>query len=369
MNIRTAQAADVAKLWALEQVCFQSDRLSKRSFKHHIQSEHSILLLAEREGDSGESQLLGYGLCLLNRGTRLARLYSLAVAPEARGLSIGKQLITQLEKAAAREGRLYMRLEVAKSNAKAIALYEACGYRRFGEYIDYYEDHTDADRMQKTIRQVADATARLSAVWYPQTTEFTCGPAALMMAMASLNSNIECSQALEIDLWRESTTVFMTSGLGGTHPFGLALAAKRRGFNCSVFVNTDQHLFTDGVRSEQKKQVMRMVHDQLHQQCTQNQVAIHYTDVPQAQIDQWLNDGVAVVMLISTYRLDGKKAPHWVLITGADEHCFYVHDPDVDETRQRPIDCQHVPIARADFDKMSSFGSHRLRTALALSVR
>jgi hypothetical protein len=73
-------------------------------------------------------------------------------------------------------------------------------------------------------------------------------------------------------------------------------------------------------------------------------------------------------MLISTYRLDGKKVPHWVLVTGIDDHVITVHDPDVEERWQQPIDCQHLPIARADFAKMASFGSARLRCAIVLTA-
>ncbi len=52
-----------------------------------------------------------------------------------------------------------------------------------------------------------------------------------------------------------------------------------------------------------------------------------------------------------------------------DDQCIYVHDPDpsVDENSQLPLDCQYVPIARDDFDKMSAFGSNRLRAAVVLS--
>ena len=53
----------------------------------------------------------------------------------------------------------------------------------------------------------------------------------------------------------------MTSGLGGTHPFGLALAARRRGFRAEVCVNTDQPLFIDGVRTENKKKIMGLTHE------------------------------------------------------------------------------------------------------------
>jgi hypothetical protein len=51
-----------------------------------------------------------------------------------------------------------------------------------------------------------------------------------------------------------------------------------------------------------------------------------------------------------------------------------VHDPDCEASasddrksnKQGAIDCQHVPIARTDFDKMSAFGASKLRTAIAI---
>lgn len=366
LHYRRACLDDLDALMSIEAVCFDNDRLSKRSFRHHIQSEHSDLFVAESSNDNAINRLLGYGLSLYHRGTRLARLYSMAVLPEARGLGLAKNLLQRLEHAAAEQGRLYMRLEVAKNNKVAISLYEASGYRIFGEYSDYYEDHSDALRMQKTIRQVQSTGINFLTPWFQQTTEFTCGPAALMMAMASLDPDSPCNQTLELDIWREATTVFMTSGHGGCHPFGLALAARRRGFEAQVWVNSDQPLFLDGVRSGDKKRIMTVVHHQFVEACRDEGVSIHYRDVSQFQVEKWLRNGYAVLVLISTYRLDGKKAPHWVVVTGIDESCLYVHDPDRDKKRQLPIDCQYVPIAREDFDKMSAFGANRLRSAVAI---
>ncbi len=366
MAIRPACIADLDTLLAVEQACFASDRLSRRSFRHQIQSDDSVLLVATLNHAPEKPRIVGYVLCFLHKGTRLARLYSLAVLPDARGMSLGKQLLNACEEAAELRERLYMRLEVAKTNVQAIAVYEASGYRKFGEYQDYYDDHQDALRMQKTLRHLLDRISTLPATWYRQTTDFTCGPAALMMAMSVHSKTLTCDQMLEVALWRESTTVFMTSGLGGTHPFGLALAAHRRGFQAEVFLNTKQVLFIDGVRTEKKKEIMTLVHDQFVSECEQRGVSLCYQDVNQEQLQQWLENGCSVIMLISTYRLDGKKTPHWVLLTGIDEKCLYVHDPDVDEKWQQPIDCQHVPIARKDFEKMSAFGSSRLRCAIVL---
>jgi hypothetical protein len=51
-----------------------------------------------------------------------------------------------------------------------------------------------------------------------------------MMAMKALDPAMELNRTLELRLWREATTIFMTSGHGGCGPYGLALSAYRRGF-------------------------------------------------------------------------------------------------------------------------------------------
>lgn len=364
ISIRTSLISDLSKLLKVEDVCFENDRLSRRSFKHHIQSPDSLLLVAET--DTEDPQVVGYILCLLHRGTRLSRLYSLAVHPEKRGEAIGEKLLNKAEELTAKRGRLSMRLEVAKSNKAAIALYERAGYRKFGEYHDYYEDHQDALRMQKNIRRASEDVLLGSALWYQQTTDFTCGPASLLMAMSGFQSSLKMDQIEELKIWRESTTIFMTSGLGGTHPFGLALAAHRRGFSAAVYLNTSEPLFHEGVRVEKKKVVMKNVHEDFLSECQRKKISLNYQDITQDDVSKWLASQKAVIMLISTYRLDGRKAPHWVLITGIDEDCLYVHDPDVEEQWQQAIDCQHVPIARRDFEKMSAFGGGRLRCAIIL---
>ncbi len=362
-EMRPAIDADLASLVLVEQACFSNDRLSRRRFRHWIHASNGALQVLRVNG-----KFAGYALILLNHGTRLARLYSLAILPDFRGQGIAQLLLQEMERIATEHDRLYMRLEVSQHNASAIKLYEQMGYRAFGEYSDYYEDHSNALRMQKCIRQRSQTSLVQNIPWHRQTTEFTCGPAALMMAMASQTDEMPMSQELELDLWREATTIFMTSGHGGCHPLGLGIAARKRGFNTRVYLNTDAPLFIEGVRSEHKKSIMLVADEQFNRRAREAGVTLMYQDVTQADIQQCLHEGWAVLVLISTYRLDGKKAPHWVTVTGMDDQCFYLHDPDLDENQKHPLpmDYQHVPIARDDFAKMSLFGRGRLRTAIAI---
>ena len=73
-SCRTATLADVDRLVALEQQCFDSDRISRRQFRHLLGRANAVVLVIERDG-----QLLGDVVVLFNRATSTARIYSIAV--------------------------------------------------------------------------------------------------------------------------------------------------------------------------------------------------------------------------------------------------------------------------------------------------
>lgn len=361
LQLRRAQEADLAALLKLEETCFSTDRLSRRSFRHWLRNERCAFLVA-----CDEDRALGYILIIFHRGTRLARLYSIATDPAHRGKGIARRLIEQGEAEAQSRGRLYLRLEVASNNHAAIGLYESLGYRCFGVYHDYYEDHADALRMQKRIRHYEGAITRTPLRWIRQTTPFTCGPAALMMAMDAIDEQYQPSLHEELQIWREATTIFMTSGHGGCHPVGLALAASKRGFKTEVWLNRQEPLFVDSVRDANKKRIIELSHEDFIEQANAFEIPLHYADITAEELAAACGRGDIPLILISTYRMDGKKAPHWVVLSGYDDDCFYVHDPDPEESSQGPLDCQYLPIARGDFERMSCFGQQRLRTTVIL---
>lgn len=380
---RLANIADLPTLLVLESSCFDNDRLSKRRFKHWIEAENGICIVAcHRE------LVVGYGLVILRSGSRSARLYSLAIDKSSRGQGCAQILLLALEKAAVDQNRLFMRLEVAENNTAAILLYTRLAYKKFGVYLQYYADGSNAMRMQKSIKQNITAQLLPAYPWYQQSTEFTCGPAALMMAMQHLQPHFILSAEQEIDIWRQATTVFMTSGHGGCHPIGLALAAHTLGFEAEVYISQKGNLFVDGVRSQYKKSVMQMVEQQFFKQANKKGIKIQngdYINYGVEKIKTNLEQGHAVICLISTFQFDSKKAPHWVAITHIDDSCLYFHDPDASLAGVEKIDAlakseaklfqsnemdyQHVPIVKEDFVKLSVFGKSKLRTCVVVRLQ
>mgnify|MGYP001258605877 CR=1 FL=1 len=359
-TFRKAELTDVTSLLAIEQQCFQSDRLSQRRMRFYVSAPHAEFVVAEKNG-----QLLGYALLLSRRGTQLTRLYSIAILPEARGQGIAQRLIAELETCALARGKRFMRLEVSEDNTGAIALYKQLGFKQFGMYTEYYADKSDAIRMQKVLSYSTDALRNDIYPWYQQTTEFTCGPAALMMAMANLNASYIMTQKQELAIWRRATTIFMTSGHGGCHPHGLALAASDAGFRATIWQNRALPLFTDGVRSKFKKNIIEVVEQQFADEVSQLAIDVNVSDWRLNDIERAIAGGASVICLISTYAFDKRKAPHWVAVTGMDDRCIYLHDPDP-ELFVEQVEYQHIPVARDDFLRLASYGKRKIRSAVVI---
>ncbi|HCS12635.1 MAG: ribosomal-protein-alanine acetyltransferase [Zetaproteobacteria bacterium CG06_land_8_20_14_3_00_59_53] len=360
--IRAARLDDVPALSRLERSCFDTDRLSERSFRHLLTRGNAALLVFELDGG-----LAGYSLTLFHQNTPMARLYSLAVSPDCRGKGIAGLLMAASEKDALAHGVVSMRLEVHMNNTGAIALYRKRGYREFALVEDYYEDHAAAVRMEKPLAPNL-APNKSHVPYYAQTLEFTCGPASLMMALKALAPKTRLDRRLELRIWREATSIFMTSGHGGCSPYGLALSAFHRGLKAELFVRYDIDMFVKSVRNPEKREVIRIVQEDFLHEIRKVKLPLRQRHLPLPEMEQRFREGEIPMVLISAYRLTGDKSPHWVPVCGFDERFVYIHEPFVDvEERKTETTCIGIPLARAEFERMRYYGSTRQYATLMLS--
>ena len=231
--VREALAEDIPALVSLEEACFNSDRLSRRSFRHFVTEGNSVILI-----DQTADQARGYVTLLFRADVSLARVYSIATAPDWLGKGVASGLLRAAEELALAHSCVGMRLEIRKDNLASQQLFLRHGYSVFGEHAGYCEDGMDALRFEKSL------TARLRpelarTTYYRQTLGLTCGASCLMMAMKAFDRELVVDRTLEVQLWREATTIYMTAGHGGCSPYGLALAANKRGYPTGIYVNGD----------------------------------------------------------------------------------------------------------------------------------
>lgn len=119
MEFRRATQQDLPALVELESQVFSSDVIAPRQMKRFLQSQHSLVFVAQ-----DKQQIAGYALLLFHQGTQLSRLYSIAVNPDFRGQQIAQQLVEMCERSALEQGSTTLRLEVRNDNIAAKNLYQ-----------------------------------------------------------------------------------------------------------------------------------------------------------------------------------------------------------------------------------------------------
>ncbi|MFN4282894.1 MAG: peptidase C39 family protein [Alphaproteobacteria bacterium] len=364
--IRPAREEDIPALLMIEHQSFPTDRLSQRSFRYML-SKGKATTLVEADRDSGEVR--GYAMVSYNRNTSLARLYSIAVAPRWRAKGVGRALLRAAEDAARERSAAYMRLEVRAEDKDTQAFYRSMGYKPFATHSQYYDDDADAVRMDKIIAPgLAPNVTRVP--YYRQRLDFTCGPAAVMMAMHALDRKRPMTAIEELRIWREATTIFMTQGHGGTSAQGLALAAWKRGFDVEIYTNERGVPFVETVRSEMKRDVIRAVHQDFLDQLDGTKVRRVPRALTLADMRAKFDAGGIPIVLVSSYQFDRRKELHWVVVTGFDDTYVYVHDPyvDVDEAKTQ-TDRMHIPVPQRTFDRMARYGAQHKKAALIVKPR
>src|SRR5690606_170706 len=130
-----------------------------------------------------------------------------------------------------------------------------------------------------------------------------------------------------------------------------------RGFEVEVYVNDEGALFIDSVRAEEKKEVIRLVQDDFTEEMAQLGLPLHYRRITVSEMKQEFAHGAIPLVLISSYRIYQEKFPHWVVVTGFDDHFIYVHDSFVDREKGKTVtDCVNMPIPHKDFERMARYG-------------
>lgn len=350
--IRPAEPDDLDALEALENESFETDRLSRASYRRLLKRDTALVLVYQ---DPAGGALCGSAVVLFRRGVAAARLYSIAVSDTCRGKGVGRALLEAALQAAVDRDRLILRLEVREDNPAAIQLYQKAGFEQTGTTEDYYEDGATALRFERSVVVRTAPSHRLHIPFYAQTLDFTCGAACLMMAFKHFRPELVYNRALELDLWRAATTIFMTSGLGGCSAEGLAAAALAHDFHAAVFTNDPGVPFIDTVRNPEKKEVLRIVHKTFIRRLAAHGDPVHRCNFGRDEIVRAVDTGAVPILLVSNYHLHGDRDPHWVVVTGYDDHFIYIHDPYIPDDAPA-YHGRHVPIREQDFMRMHRYG-------------
>ncbi len=144
--IRLATLSDLKEIVRIENESFYSDAFDRPQFIRLLKSNHSDFVVAEENG-----AVLGYAIFFFRKNSRNLRIYSIAVSQNARGRSIGSTLLNFAEDLARQKGKQLITLEVSEKNHTALSLYFKHKYIVAGRKPKYYNDLSDALKLDKKI--------------------------------------------------------------------------------------------------------------------------------------------------------------------------------------------------------------------------
>ena len=146
--LRDARWTDVAALAALEGDLFPHDAWAETTWWAELagRPRRDYVVIDDGVG------VVGYAG--LDHGGEVADVMTVAVAPRARGLGLGRRLLDELEARAVARGAAFVMLEVRADNAAALGLYERSGYGVLGIRRRYYQPgDVDALVLRKALAE------------------------------------------------------------------------------------------------------------------------------------------------------------------------------------------------------------------------
>jgi ribosomal protein S18 acetylase RimI-like enzyme len=139
VNVSVADPTSANARWCIEQYFAElNERFSGgfdptrgiQAYAHDLVPPAGLLLLAELQDEP-----VGCGALKLHSNAP-AEIKRMWVAPQARGLGLGRRLLEELERRAAEAGATVLHLETNHTLSEAISLYRNHGYREVAAFND-----------------------------------------------------------------------------------------------------------------------------------------------------------------------------------------------------------------------------------------
>ncbi|MEQ9334861.1 peptidase C39 family protein [Thalassobaculum sp.] len=296
---------------------------------------------------------------VVRSATGLARILEI----DGPGAEAAPALAGFVEAAAAR-GCTVVRAELAIGDPATAAL-RAAGFHPVDPAVHAAQPARPVRRFERRL----DASTPRTLPYYAQSTWFTCGAVALMLAHRRLDPAAPVDRRTEIDLWRQATTVHAPRGPGGCDPFGVACVGARLGLGVRVVSSTEGPFFMGRAYEDSQLELMRFVQAGFRAEAAERGVASEIREWTHADLAATVAAGGSAIVLIDQTMFHGEAIPHWVLVHGTDGDAGYVVDdpwvePDDGET---DTDRYDLPVPAEALDRMAWWGAQPVRATVLVA--
>jgi hypothetical protein len=172
---------------------------------------------------------------------------------------------------------------------------------------------------------------KFNVPYYQQTSEFTCGPACILMVMKHFDPRLELTRQLEFEVWRHCNMI----GVKGADPFGLAVPLIDAGFEVKLITQHKttmnakrwkRRLIRAGFTLEESELSMFGIQQNKLRALTRN-LPVQYTRPEAQHIVGAVKAGYVPIALVHMGVVHSLNIPHWVVVTDADDKIVTFNDP------------------------------------------
>ncbi|WP_084517733.1 peptidase C39 family protein [Microtetraspora niveoalba] len=194
-----------------------------------------------------------------------------------------------------------------------------------------------------------------------QTTDFTCGPVALQLALCGLGLQDQPDRGEEMRMWRQATTV------AGCDPLGLALAAADRGAVPEVLLSTEQPTLLELCTTDEERDLRRFIQSGFRADLAERGITVETTVFDLDRLRAVLADGAIALVLIEQLGMHAEPSPHWITVHSVDGDIFYANDPWTDaDLGETYLDALDLPLPSATLDRLAWYGAPSYRGMVVL---
>jgi hypothetical protein len=188
-----------------------------------------------------------------------------------------------------------------------------------------------------------------------------------MMALAWADRSLKPKPAFEFQLWRDATTIFLASGLGGCEVYGLAVTLKRRGLEPEIHVSRAGPYFLETVAAADKRRVMEVTQAEFRREARALDIPTHLTPASESVLMHAFDQEKVAIVLISGYQMAGRGQPHWVFAFGRDGRHILLHDPAANRDEHgKAIAPETYAVPWTAFERMTRLGRDHLSAAIVI---
>jgi len=172
---------------------------------------------------------------------------------------------------------------------------------------------------------------KFNVPYYEQTSEFTCGPACILMVMKHFDSRIELTRQLEFEIWRNCNMI----GTKGADPFGLAVPLIDAGFEVRlltqrrIMANTKRwkrRLTRAGFTLQEAELSIFGIRQNKLRALSRN-LAVQYKRPAVLDMAIAVGEGYVPIALVHMGVVHSLNIPHWVVVTDVTDESVTFNDP------------------------------------------